>query len=228
MASQRTVLGIRIEQPNQPTWLVAVNKLWVTSIAKWHRLVVHGSFPREGPVLLVANHADAMDPMIVAEAVTRVGGRTLTMLTRAEFFTLPLIGWWLRKTGGIPIRRDEADLGALRSAVLELRHGHVVGAFPQATRAFGMRGEFGTIKSGAAYLAARTGAPVVPAAILGTCAPLWSRRRYAVRFGPAFVVPPLPRRPSQADLDQRTQLIEQQMLALLPPSYRLDRPTSPE
>ena len=226
MPTERTVFGIRIEQPNQPTWLVAVNKLWVIALARWHRLEVRGPFPRQGPVLLVVNHVDAIDPIIIAEAVTRVAGRTISVLTRSEFFEIPLLGWWLRNTGGIPIRRDQADVGALRSAVQELRRGRVVAMFPQATRAFGRRGEFGAIKSGPAYLAARTGTPIVAAAVLGTRAPLLSRRRFAVRFSFPFVVPELPRRPSQADLDERTGLIEQHMLALLPPSYRRDRPTA--
>lgn len=227
MSTARTVLGIRIEQPNQPTWLVVVNKIWVTALARWHRLEVRGTFPRDGPVLLVANHVDAIDPIILAEAVTRVAGRTITVLTRSEFFEIPFIGWWLRNVGGIPIRRDQADLGALRSAVEELRQGHVIAAFPQATRAFGRRGEFGAIKPGPAYLAAKTSVPVVAAAVLGTGAPLWTRRRFTVRFGPPFVVPALPRRPSQADLDERTRLIEEQMLALLPPSYKRDRRSGP-
>ena len=226
--ARRAVFGIRVEQPDQPTWLVAVNKIWVTAIARWHSLTVAGSFPREGPVLLVANHVDGMDPMILAEAVTRVGPRTVTMLARSEFFEIPIIGWWLRNTGGIPIRRDEADLGALRQALEQLRKGRVLATFPQATRAYGRQGRFGRIKSGAAYLAAKSRAPVVAAAILGTSTPILGRGRFEVRFGEPFTVPALPRRAGPTDVEERTRLIEEQMLALLPSSYKRDRIASPQ
>jgi 1-acyl-sn-glycerol-3-phosphate acyltransferase len=219
----RTVFGIRVEQADQPTWLFAINKSWVAAISGWHSLEVRGDFPRSGPVLLVANHVDGLDPMIVAEAVTRVGRRSLTMFARSEFFDIPLVGWWLRHSGGIPIRRDEADLGAMRAAWEELRTGHVVATFPQATRAYGREGRFGQIKSGPAYLAAKTGATVVAAAVLGTHAPMFSRSRFEVRFGQPFVVPALSRRATQAEVDDRTRLIEQQMLALLPNAYKRDR-----
>lgn len=228
MTGERSVFGIRVEQPNQPRWLVAVNKLWVTSLAARHALQVEGSFPRRGPVLLVANHAAAIDPMMLAEGVTRIGRRTVAVLARSELFEIPFIGWWLRSSGGIPIRRDQADLAALRSAREELRLGHVVGMFPQATRAYGRQGRFGRIKDGPAYLAARTGVPVVAAGVLGTRAPLLSRAPFEVHFGEPFLVPPLSRRPSQADVDERTRLVEDRMLALLPPEYRRDRPLTAE
>ena len=223
MTTARIVLGMRVEQPEQPTWLVVVNKAWVSALAAWHSLVVRGTFPKRGPVLLVANHVDAIDPMIVAEAVTRAGKRTITMLARSELFAIPFIGWWLRNSGGLPIRRDQADLAALRRAREQLRAGRVVGTFPQATRAYGRQGRFGRIKAGPAYLAARTGVPVVAAAILGTGAPLLGRGRYEVRFGEPFTVPPLPRRPSQADVEARTRLLEERMLELLPDAYKRDR-----
>ena len=222
-AGTPTVFGIRVEQPDQPLWLFAANKIWITALARLHSLTVTGSFPRRGPVLVVANHVDAVDPLILGEAVTRVGGRSMMMFARTELFEVPLVGWWLRNGGGIPIRRDEADLGALRSALEELRKGHVVAAFPQSTRAFGREGRFGHIKSGAAYLAAKAGVPVVPVGLLGTAAPVLSRSQFEVRFGSPFVVPPLPRRTTPADIDARTRLIEEHMLALLPSAYKRDR-----
>lgn len=221
--SSRTVLGIRVEQPDQPSWLVAFNKAWISALARWHRLEVEGAFPARGPVLLVANHVDAIDPIVLAEAVTRAGRRTITVLARREFFAVPILGWWLRRVGGIPIRRDQADMSALRAAREELRRGRVLGMFPQATRAYGRRGHFGRIKPGPAYLAARTGTPVVAAAVLGTRAPILGRGRFLVRFGGPFVVPPLRRRATQADVEAGTTLIEEQMLRLLPDDYKRDR-----
>ncbi len=199
MVPQRTAFGIRVEQPDQPRWLFGINKLWVTAIARWHSLAISGSFPREGPVLLVANHVDAFDPFMVGEAVSRVGKRSITMFARSEFFEVPFLGWWLRRSGAISIRRDEADFGALRAAVEELRRGHVVAAFPQATRAF------------------------VPAAVLGTGGSILSRGRFEVRFGEPFVVPPLPPRRTESDLDERARLMEERMLDLLPEAYKRDR-----
>ncbi len=223
VVAARALFGIRIEQPSQPTWLFAVNKVWVGALSLLHSLKVVGEFPRTGPVLLVANHVDAIDPVILADAVTRVGRRSVTMLARSEFFDLPLLGWWLPRSGAIAIRRDEADLAALRAALAELRNEHVVAAFPQATRAHGRQGLFGTIKAGAVYIAARSAVPVVPAAILGTQAPLLSRGRYEVRFGEPFVVPPIPRKGGEDELAHRVGLMEQRMLALLPPEYKRDR-----
>ncbi|MBA2450763.1 MAG: 1-acyl-sn-glycerol-3-phosphate acyltransferase [Chloroflexi bacterium] len=223
VAKQRTVFGMRVEQPAQPSWLVAINKLWVVAICRWHSLEVSGKFPRTGPVLLLANHASWMDPVILAEAVTSIAGRTISVMTRSEFFETPLLGWWLRRSGGIAIRRGEADLAGLRRAREELRQGHVLGMFPQATRAYGRQGLFGEIKSGPAYIAARTSVPVVPTAILGSAGSLFSRVRYEVRFGEPFVVPSLARRASQPEVEERTRLVEERMLAVLPDSYKRDR-----
>jgi 1-acyl-sn-glycerol-3-phosphate acyltransferase len=220
---ERKIFGIRVEQPRQPSWLFAVNKIWITALSVWHRLRVVGRFPADGPVLLVANHVDAVDPMILANAVSRAGRRSLTMIARSEFFDIPLVRSWLRLSGAIPIRRDEADLAALRFALEELKAGHVVATFPQATRAHGRRGEFGQIKAGAVYIAARAGVPVVPAAVLGTGTPLLSRRRYEVRFGAPFVVPPIQRKAGEDEMAERVALMEQRMLALLPPEYKRDR-----
>lgn len=128
------------------------------------RIQVHGAthVPAEGPVILAANHIATMDGPL---AVLMSPRRPTFALAKSELFRGAL-GEVLMRSGQIPIRRDvTVDRTAVDRCIRVLREGHTLVIFPE-----GMRdtGEFRWIRSGAAYLAMVTGAPVVPVAMLGT------------------------------------------------------------
>jgi 1-acyl-sn-glycerol-3-phosphate acyltransferase len=116
--------------------------------------------PAAGPVILAVNHSHNVDgPVLMALAP-----RPVHFLIKQEAFTGPL-GWFLRGIGQLPVDRRNADRAAIVSALGVLEGGGVLGIFPEGTRT---SGDFSSIRSGLAYFALRSGAPIVPVAVLGS------------------------------------------------------------
>lgn len=116
--------------------------------------------PRTGPVILVANHAAFLDGPVVFS----LAPRPVHFLVKQEAFAGPF-GLLVRAVGQIPIDRGVGDRAALGSAVAVLDRGGAVGIFPEGNRG---GGDVQQVNQGAAWVALRTGAMVVPVAVLGT------------------------------------------------------------
>jgi len=139
--------------------------------------------PARGPVVVAMNHRAFFDGPFVFGFVPR----PITCLVKVEAFT-PGAAYILRSTGQIPVRRDRVDLGAVRLCLRILRGGGVVGIFPEGSRGNGL---VERARPGVAYLAMRTGAPVVPLALHGTDTLRHGTRRTDVRLvaGPPIRLP---------------------------------------
>lgn len=125
--------------------------------------------PRRGPAIVVANHRSYFDA--VALALTVMGaGRAPRGLAKKELFDAPVIGQVARLTGQILVDRDAGGGTALANAIAALRGGEVVVLLPQGTipRGPAFFDPHLVGKSGAARLAAATGAPVIPIGLWGT------------------------------------------------------------
>jgi cytidylate kinase len=147
------------------------------------RLRIEGAIdeiPRQGPVILVANHASNADPVVIGGFLTPRLGRRIHWLGKKELFDWPVVGWAARNGGVHPVDRSTADLEAFRLARRILDEGHVLMVFPEGTRT--PDGVLTQPKDGAAMLALRTGAPVVPIGV-GDSDRLWPRGRLLPRPG---------------------------------------------
>lgn len=219
-------------------------KVWLWASAAWYgfsgwalpillrligRLEVEhaGRVPLEGPLVVVANHLNILDPILVCA----VSPRRLRPMAKRELFEVPLIGWvpWLY--GAFPVRRFSADLGALRAGRNHLRAGRAVLVHPEGTRS--PTHELQPALPGSAMMALLGGAVIVPAAITGTEAvtgpravlrallrSLVGRRRASIRvvFGEPFQ---LAAGEASADrAEAATDLMMRHIAALLPESYR--------
>jgi len=123
----------------------------------------NGRVPEEGPVILASNHIGWLDgPLLFVKSP-----RAAHALVKEEEFTGKM-GWLLNFLGQIKVSRTKNDTGALRRAAQSLAAGQAVLIYPEGTRG---GGEFETFKSGVAWLALVTGAPVVPVAVFGTRQP---------------------------------------------------------
>ena len=140
-----------------------------------------------GPVLLAVNHVNVVDGPLVYSA----NRRSVHFLVKKEMFR-GFLGWVLHQVGQIPVDRSGGDRAALQAAVAVLREGGVAGIFPEGSRG---RGDVSTVRTGIAWIALQSGAPVVPVAVLGTrrtgersgkMPPL--RRRLHVVYGEPFVL----------------------------------------
>lgn len=130
----------------------------------FHRLqvVTPCTVPAQGPAILVANHIGYLDPVLLQGACPRV----ITWMVATDFYHLPILHWFFRGIGAIPVQRSGRDLAATRAALRALARGQVIGLFPEGR--IEPKRELLPFQTGAALLAARTGAPLVPVALEGT------------------------------------------------------------
>lgn len=130
------------------------------------RLRVEGAehLPSEGPAILVANHVSFFDSVLLMFSLPR----PVAFIGKAEYTDNPITNWLFCGAGMIPVRRDDpADLPHVFEEVAEVLHrGEVIGVFPEGTRSRDGMLHRGHV--GAAHLALMTGAPIVPAGIVGT------------------------------------------------------------
>jgi 1-acyl-sn-glycerol-3-phosphate acyltransferase len=129
----------------------------------WH-LRVEGSWP-EGrrAYVVVANHQSILDILMLSRLP-----REMKWVAKEELFRIPWVGWMLRLSGDIPIRRGDAESGgeALARAKEYLGRGMSVMIFPEGTRS--AKGTLLPFKSGAFRLALETQLPILPIAVHGT------------------------------------------------------------
>ncbi|MBI2773676.1 MAG: 1-acyl-sn-glycerol-3-phosphate acyltransferase [Chloroflexi bacterium] len=138
--------------------------------------------PTRGGYIVVADHISWYDPPAI-EFALRV---PIRYMAKREVFSVPIVGAVLRAIGNFPVRRGESDRGALEMALAVVAAGQPLGYFPEGTRSKDER--LRQAKPGIAFLARRSGAPLVPVAISGSRGRLFSfppRQRITVRVGEA-------------------------------------------
>jgi len=185
------------------------------------------AIPREGPLIVAANHASNLDAVVVGSWLIPKLGRRIHWLGKKELFDWPVVGWVAAHGGVHPVDRDAADVEAFRLAKRILDEGQVLFVFPEGTRS--RDGALGSARDGVAVLALRTGAPILPVGIGGSNG-VWPRGQklphpgghVTVRVGRPFrLADELP-----AGTDRKaakclaTELIMRRIAALLPPAQR--------
>jgi 1-acyl-sn-glycerol-3-phosphate acyltransferase len=150
------------------------------------------NIPASGPVLVICNHASNADGMVLLAYVVPAMRRPMRWLGKEDALRWPLFGWGMRQNGVFGVRRG-ADLEAFKLAKGVLDAGGVLTIFPEGTRS--PTGALQEAKEGATVLAVRSGAPILPIAIIGSHR-FWPRgkflfrpgRRMKVRVGEPFVL----------------------------------------
>lgn len=194
------------------------------------RVSVEGALdeiPREGPVIIAANHASNFDAVVLGSWLIPKIGRRFQWLGKKELFAWPVVGYIASHGGVHPVDRSRADVEAYRLAKRILDEGHVLFVFPEGTRS--PDGALQEARDGVASLALRTGAPIVPVGIAGSDR-VWPRGRLlprpggrvTVRVGSPFrVADELPPEVEKADAKgHATDLIMRRIAALLPERQR--------
>ncbi|OMP65877.1 lysophospholipid acyltransferase family protein [Domibacillus epiphyticus] len=163
-----------------------------------YRIQVTGleNFPKEGGVLLCANHIDNLDPPVVG--IT--SKRPVRFMAKEELFRTKWTEKLMHGLNAFPVKRGMSDREALRSGLKMLKEGQVLGLFPEGTRS--KDGKLGKGLAGAGFFALRTEAAVVPCAVIG---PYKIGRKLKVVYGPPIDMQPL--RDRKASAEEATEMI---------------------
>lgn len=117
------------------------------------------NIPKEGGVLLCSNHISVLDPITVGIRIKR----KIKFMAKAELFKVPVLGPVITRLGAFPVKRGGVSKESIKTSLTILRNGEMMGIFPEGTR----HSDSGAAKKGAATFALRSGAAVVPVAIVG-------------------------------------------------------------
>ncbi|MGI3203595.1 lysophospholipid acyltransferase family protein [Streptomyces sp. GLT-R25] len=177
--------------------------------------------PATGPVIFAVNHSHNIDgPMVIG-----VAPRPSHFLVKKEAFVGPLDPFMTR-IGQIKVDRHTTDRTAITRALGVLQNGGVLGIFPEGTRG---EGDFAALRAGLSYFAVRSGALIVPVAVLGSTErrgrlvkalpPL--RSRVDVVFGDPFEAGDGSGLRTRKALDEATVRIQKQLTAHLENARRL-------
>ena len=126
------------------------------------KIVGFENCPKNGPLIVAPNHTSFLDPLIAGFAVPR----ELNFMARKSLFRNKIFGRILTSVNAFPLKRESADVGAMRLAIDKLCQGKAVLIFPEGTRS--KDGNLGTPRAGIGFLAASSGANILPCYIKGS------------------------------------------------------------
>jgi 1-acyl-sn-glycerol-3-phosphate acyltransferase len=178
--------------------------------------------PREGPLIIVSNHASNADGVLVGAWLTPRLGRRIHWLGKREMTEWPIVGPFVLAGSVHPVDRDNVDVDVFRLLLRILAAGNVIVVFPEGTRS--ASGQMQAAKDGVAMLALRSDAQILPVGVIDTDR-FWPKgklprlgKRVEMRVGPPFkladvLAPGLDRRAAKA---AATDLIMRRIADLLP------------
>lgn len=177
------------------------------------RLEARENIPAHGPYIVVANHAAWIDPPVIELSF----GVCIRFMAKIEAFDVFLLGGLMRGKGCFPVRRGEGDRRAVRTCLQVLKSGNPLGFFPEGTRS--RDGALHRGHPGVAFLARRSGAPILPLGLLRTREARALRSDIVVRVGTPFRFDDLGL-PSSASDQEIADAIMHRIAALLPAEQR--------
>jgi 1-acyl-sn-glycerol-3-phosphate acyltransferase len=144
------------------------------------------NIPKTGPGILLMNHIGWVDPIVLVH----VAPRHIVPLAKVEVYDYPVIGIFPKLWGVIPVQRGGVDRQAVQSALSVLKQQEIILVAPEGTRNPTLQKG----KGGFAYLASRSGAPIIPVTIEGSTgypvirySQRWRESPIEVKFGRPFI-----------------------------------------
>ena len=183
------------------------------------RITGKENVPTRGPLIIAANHVSSVDIPLLAVSV----GRRTKFMGKEELHHSRLSDYLFTRMGSFPVHRGRLDRQALRQALEVLADGWALVMYPEGTRS--PDGCLREALPGAALVALRSGAPILPVAHVGTeqmkgLGWIFRRPRISVNIGSPFRLPVVNGRLTKEELARQTDLIMRRIADLLPPERR--------
>ena len=118
--------------------------------------------PRQGKLIVVSNHASVFDPPLLSAAIPR----PVSYMAKQELFAVNGLRQLITSLGAYPVNREGSDRKAIRQAISRIEEGWATGIFLEGTRT--PDGKIHDPKLGAALIAAKAKAPLLPVCLCGT------------------------------------------------------------
>ncbi len=130
------------------------------------RVVGKENIPRNTHFIFASNHLSNLDPILLGLCVPF----RISYMAKDSLFKNKVFGWVLYNVScAFPLKREKADIGALKEAIRRLKHHSPVVVFPQGTRKLDPREQTAeNVHEGVGFLVAKSGVPVLPAKIAGS------------------------------------------------------------
>ena len=126
------------------------------------KVVGKENMPKKGPLILACNHTSYLDSVMAGFSIFP---RSAHYMGKKELFKIPIFKWLIIALGAFPVERGKADRSAIKKAIEILNNDGTLIMFPQGTRKKDIND---SVFDGTSYFAYKTGAPVLPVAIMGT------------------------------------------------------------
>ena len=143
--------------------IVRVFTPYIVTLMGGYKVFGRENMPAEGPALLCSNHISYLDPPIIGTAFNY---RRCCYMGKGDLFRIPLFGPFIRYNYVYYVDKDEGGRQAIRTATELLESGELLVLFPEGTRS--PDGELMKGEAGAAFIAMRAHAPIIPIALWGT------------------------------------------------------------
>lgn len=188
------------------------------------RIEIRGkeNVPLTGGMILASNHIGILDILMVYFGIDRTD---LFIPVAEKFEEIGWIRWIAKYLNFLFVDRFNPDLKAIRTMIALMKDGKCLVIAPEGTRS--LNGALNEGKPGVAYLAARSGFPVIPIAITGTADKVVTenvkrlyRSHITLTAGKPFIIPTLPNHDRDLALQKYTDEIMCQIAALLPEERR--------
>jgi 1-acyl-sn-glycerol-3-phosphate acyltransferase len=192
-------------------------KVLLVILCRW-RVYGQDNLPKEGPVLIVSNHMNFVDPPLLAASLPR----KLTFMAKKELFE----SWMSRpivQAFSFPISRGVPNKQSLRQAAQTLEKGKPLSMFPEGRRSPNAQMLEGF--AGSSLIALRAGVPILPIGITGSeklknFFHVFRHNHITVNVGKPFYLPEADKVPRREQLVEATDIIMKKIAELLPEDYQ--------
>ncbi len=125
------------------------------------RVIGAENIPKEGGAIICSNHIGYPDALLLGTVMPR----QVHFLAKDELFHIPVLATLMRGLSAVPVKRNSADVGAIKEIIRLSTSGRLVAVFPQGHRRYGQNPADTEIKHGIGIMAYRSKMPVLPICI---------------------------------------------------------------